>query len=75
MTELETTQFFSLFEEVGISLAHLNTYHHDFKRMCTAAESAVVGRDYQYREIMQRIHYLCIHLAQNLNKQEDLLDE
>ena len=75
MTELETTQFFSLFEEVGISLAHLNTYHHDFKRMCTAAESALEGRDYQWKEISQRIHYLCIHIAQNLNDQEDLMYE
>ena len=75
MTELETVRFFSLFETVEKDLAHLNTYHHDLKRMRTAAESALVGRDYQWREIAQRIHYLCIHITQNLNKQEELLDE
>ena len=46
MTELETMRFFTLLEMVEKDLAHLNTYHHDFKRMHTAAESALVGRDY-----------------------------
>ena len=75
MTELETVQFFTLLEMVEKDLAHLNTYHHDFKRVRTAAESAVEGRDYQWREIAQRLHYLCIHLAQKLDSQEEILDE
>ena len=75
MTELETMRFFTLLEMVEKDLAHLNTYHHDSKRVHTAAESALLGRDYQWREIAQRLHYLCIHLAQNLNEQEDLLTE
>ena len=75
MTELETVRFFTLLEMVEKDLAHLNTYHRDFKRVRTAAESALLGRDYQWREIAQRLHYLCIHLAQNLNEQEDLLTE
>ena len=75
MTELETMRFFTLLEMVEKDLAHLNTYHHDLKRMRTAAESALLGRDYQWREIAQRLHYLCIHITQNLNEQEDLLTE
>ena len=75
MTELETIQFFTLLEMVEKDLAHLNTYHHDFKRVRAAAESAIDGRDYQWREIAQRIHYLCIHLAQKLDSQEEILDE
>ena len=75
MTELEIEQFFTLLEMVEKDLAHLNTYHHDFKRVRTAAESAVEGRDYQWREIAQRLHYLCIHLAQKLDSQEEILDE
>ena len=75
MTELETMRFFTLLEMVEKDLAHLNTYHHDSKRMHTAAESALLGRDYQWREIAQRIHYLCICIAQNLDDQEDLMYE
>ena len=75
MTELETMRFFTLLEMVEKDLAHLNTYHHDSKRVRTAAESALLGRDYQWREIAQRLHYLCIHLAQKLDAQEEILDE
>ena len=75
MTELETMRFLTLLEMVEKDLAHLNTYHHDLKRMHTAAESALLGRDYQWREIAQRLHYLCIHLAQKLDSQEEILDE
>ena len=75
MTELETMRFFTLLEMVEKDLAGLNTYYHDFKRVRTAAESAVEGRDYQWREIAQRLHYLCIHLAQKLDAQEEILDE
>ena len=75
MRELETIRFFNLLETVEKDLAHINVYHHDFKRVRTAAESAVEGRDYQWREIAQRLHYLCIHLAQKLDAQEGILDE
>ena len=75
MTELETIRFFTLLETVEKDLAHINVYHHDFKRVRTAAESAVEGRDYQWREIAQRIHYLCIKISQDLDDQEDLIDE
>ena len=75
MTELEIEQFLTLLEMVEKDLAHLRTYDRDFKRVRTAAESALDGRDYQWREISQRIHYLCIHLAQNLDDQEDLMYE
>ena len=75
MTELETARFLWMLGEVEKDLAHLNTYHHDSKRVRTAAESALLGRDYQWREIAQRLHYLCIHITQNLNEQEDLLTE
>ena len=75
MTELETMRFFTLLEMVEKDLAHLNTYHHDLKRMHTAAESALVGRDYQWKEISQRIHYLCIKISQDLDDQEDLMYE
>ena len=75
MTELETMRFFSLLEMVEKDLAHLRSYDRDFKRVRTAAESALEGRDYQWKEISQRIHYLCIHITQNLNEQEDLLTE
>jgi len=75
MRELETIRFLNLLETVEKDLAHLNVYHHDFKRVRTAAESAVEGRDYQWREIAQRLHYLCIHLAQKLDTQEGILDE
>ena len=75
MTELETARFLWMLEEVEKDLAGLNTYYHDFKRVRTAAESAIEGRDYQWREIAQRIHYLCIHLAQKLDSQEEILDE
>ena len=75
MTELEVMRFFTLLEMVEKDLAHLRTYDRDFKRVRTAAESALLGRDYQWREIAQRLHYLCIHITQNLNEQEDLLTE
>ena len=75
MTELEIAQFLALLEELEKDLAHLRTYDRDFKRVRTAAESALDGRDYQWKEISQRIHYLCIHLAQNLDNQEDLMYE
>ena len=75
MTELETTQFYALLEMVEKDLAHLRTYDRDFKRVRSAANGALVGRDYQWREIAQRLHYLCIHITQNLNEQEDLLTE
>ena len=75
MRELETIRFLNLLETVEKDLAHLNVYHHDFKRVRTAAESAVEGRDYQWREIAQRLHYLRIHLAQKLDTQEGILDE
>ena len=75
MTELETMRFFTLLEMVEKDLAHLNTYHHDLKRVRTAAESALDGRDYQWREISQRIHYLCIKISQDLDDQEDLMYE
>ena len=75
MTELETTQFLALLEKLQKDLAHLRSYDRDFKRVRTAAESALEGRDYQWKEISQRIHYLCIHIAQNLNEQEDLMYE
>ena len=75
MTELEIAQFLALLEELEKDLAHLRTYDRDFKRVRTAAESALEGRDYQWKEISQRIHYLCIHLAQNLDEQEDLMYE
>ena len=75
MTELEIAQFLALLEELEKDLAHLRTYDRDFKRVRTAAESALDGRDYQWREISQRIHYLCIHQAQNLDNQEELMYE
>ena len=75
MRELETIRFLNLLETVEKDLAHLNVYHHDFKRVRTAAESAVEGRDYQWKEISQRIHYLCIKISQDLDDQEDLMYE
>ena len=75
MTELEIAQFLALLEELEKDLAHLRTYDRDFKRVRTAAESALDGRDYQWREISQRIYYLCIKISQDLDDQEDLMYE
>ena len=71
MTELEIAQFLALLEELEKALAHLRTYDRDFKRVRTAAESALDGRDYQWREISQRIHYLCIKISKDIDDQED----
>ena len=75
MTELEIAQFLALLEELEKDLAHLRTYDRDFKRVRTAAESALDGREYQWKEIAQRIHYLCIKISQDLDDQEDLMYE
>jgi len=76
MTELETMQFYKILEMVQKDLAHLGTYERDFERVRTAADSAVLHNDiFQYSNIMERLHYLCINIAQNLNLQEEILDE
>ena len=76
MTELETTQFYAILEMVEKDLAHLRTYDRDFKRVRSAANGAVLYNDVlHYNNIMERIHYLCIHITQNLSIHEDLLTE
>ena len=76
MTELETTQFYAILEMVEKDLAHLRTYDRDFKRVRSAANGAVLYNDtFQYNEIMERIHYLCIHITQNLSLHEDMITE
>ena len=76
MTELETMHFYKILEMVQRDLAHLGTYERDFERVRTAADSAVLHNDiFQYSNIMQRLHYLCIHITQNLSIHEDLLTE
>ena len=76
MTELETMQFYKILEMVQRDLAHLGTYERDFERVRTAADSAVLHNDiFQYNNIMERIHYLCIHITQNLSIHEDMITE
>ena len=76
MTELETTQFYTILELVQKDLAHLRTYDRDFERVRSAANGAVLYNDVlHYNNIMERIHYLCIHITQNLSIHEDLLTE
>ena len=76
MTELETMQFYKILELVQKDLAHLRSYDRDFERVRSAANGAVLYNDtFQYNEIMERIHYLCIHITQNLSIHEDLLTE
>ena len=76
MTELETTQFYTILEMVQKDLAHLRTYDRDFERVRSAANGAVLYNDVlHYNNIMERIHYLCIHITQNLSIHEDLLTE
>ena len=76
MTELETTQFYTILEMVEKDLAHLRTYDRDFERVRSAANGAVLYNDVlHYNNIMERIHYLCIHITQNLSIHEDLLTE
>ena len=76
MTELETMQFYTILEMVQKDLAHLRTYDRDFERVRSAANGAVLYNDVlHYNNIMERIHYLCIHITQNLSIHEDLLTE
>ena len=76
MTELETIQFFEILESVEKDLGHLSLYSKDSKRVRTAAEEACFkGNRYQYNNIMERIHYLCIKISQDLAAQESLLKD
>ena len=74
MTELETIQFFEILESVNKDLGHLSIYKKDFNRVRTATENAAMtGNRYQYNNIVERIHYLCIKISQDLAAQESLL--
>ena len=76
MTELETTHFYTILDQVERDLGHLRTYDRDFKRVRSAANGAVLYNDiFQYNNIMERIHYLCISITQNLSLHEDMITE
>ena len=76
MTERETTQFFDSLKVVEDDLANLARYSNIFDSVRSSANEALLyGDDLEYKRIMERLHYLCINIAQNLNLQEEILDE
>ena len=76
MTERETTQFYTILEQVENDLASLARYSNIFDSVRSSANGALLyGDDLEYKRIMERIHYLCINIAQNLDTQEEILGE
>ena len=76
MTERETTQFFKSLKVVEHDLADLARYSNIFDSVRSSANGALLyGDDQEYKHIMERLHYLCINIAQNLDTHEEILGE
>ena len=76
MTERETTQFFKSLKVVESDLANLARYSNIFDSVRSSANGALLyGDDQEYKHIMERLHYLCINIAQNLDTQVEILGE
>ena len=76
MIEREIAKFSKSLKVVEHDLAELTRYSNIFDSVRSSANEALLyGDDLEYKRIMERLHYLCINIAQNLNLQEEILDE